>query len=451
MESIHGFDFFRLKFDADGKLVGTQALTELKQRASAAGATDAVLLAHGFRNDENDAAGLYTRFLETFRQNLGRPELQDSLGSRRFIVAGVFWPSKAFKEAFGGDEGSVLGLGDDEMVQKELVREQLEELQADESLSPEQRERLDRAIQLLDEVKGDEAAQDELVENVLSVLTGAELDATEGLDDIRAKPGSELLAALRTPIILSTSEDDDDEGGTASVGAVHVSGDDDGETQGIGSFFGSIFGRIGQLLNVTTWYQMKNRSGIVGANGVAQVVRDLKVSQPALKVHLVGHSLGGRLMAACSKALANPKLQPDSVTLLQAAFSHYGFSANNGQGNVGFFRAVMQDQVVRGPLVATYSKLDTVVGKVYAIASRLAGDNVKAIGDADDPFGGIGRNGSQKTQESVKDVLHDVGQAYNFTTAKVNNLDGSANLITNHGDGTNPRVTYAFASAVAQT
>lgn len=449
MESVHGFDFFRLKFDASGKLQEAQTLEELKQRANAAGATDAVLIAHGFRNDENDATGLYTRFLETFRQNLSRPELQPSLGSRKFIVAGIYWPSKAFKEAFGDDEGSVQGLDGDE-VQKELVREQLEELQADEDLSPEQRESLDRAIQLLDEVKGSEEAQDELVEKVLSLLDGAEIDATEGLDEIRAKPGSELLAALRSPIILPTAADEEDDGGVSGVGDVFVPRGD-GETQGLGSFFGSIFGRIGQFLNLTTWYLMKNRSGIVGANGVAQAVRDLKASRPSLKIHLVGHSLGGRLMAACSKSLATPKLQPDSVTLLQAAFSHYGFSANNGQGKAGFFRAVMQDQVVRGPLVATFSKLDTVVGKVYAVASRLAGDNTEAVGDENDPFGGIGRNGSQKTQEAVKDVLHEVGQPYNFTTAKVTNLDGSANLITNHGDVTNPRITWAFASAVAQT
>jgi hypothetical protein len=448
METIHGFDFFRLSFDPKGKLQDAQALEELKQRADAAGATDAILLAHGFRNDENDATGLYTRFLETFRQNLGHPDLQPKLGSRNFIVAGIYWPSKTFKEAFGGDEGSVQGIGDNQELQKALVREQIEELQADEELSPEQREHLDRAIQLLDEVEGSDEAQNELVDNVLSLLDGADVDPMDGLEDIRAKEGSELLAALQFPIILPTATDEEDEGGVSSVGG--VSGED-GEAQGIGSIFGSVFGRIGQFLNLTTWYLMKSRSGTVGANGVAQAVRDLKQSRPSLKIHLVGHSLGGRLMAACSKSLANPKLQPDSVTLLQAAFSHYGFSANNGKGKEGFFRAVVQDQIVRGPLVATFSKLDTVVGKVYAVASRLAGDSVKAIGDKDDPFGGIGRNGSQKTTESVSDVLHEVGQAYTFQTGKVTSLDGSANLITNHGDVTNPRITYAFASAVAQT
>jgi hypothetical protein len=451
MESVQGFDFFRLQFDADGNPQTPQVLAELEQRAAAAGATDAILIAHGFRNDENDATGLYTRFLETLRQNLGRPEFQASLGARKYVVAGIYWPSKAFKEAFGGDEGSVQGL-DDELAQKQAVRAQLEDLKAD-ATTPEQRAKIDQAVQLLDQVEGSTEAQDKLVDNVLSLLAGAEKDPTEGLEEIRSKEGSELLDALRAPIILPTADgggDGESDGGAAGLGAVFVPGGD-GETQGIGSFFGSIFGRIGQFLNLTTWYMMKNRSGVVGANGVAKTVRDLKAKRPDLKVHLVGHSLGGRLMASCAKSLADPKLQPDSLTLLEAAFSHYGFSPDAGGGTPGFFRAVVQEKVVRGPLVATFSKLDTVVGKVYAVASRLAGDNVKAIGDANDPFGGIGRNGTQKTQEALVDKLHIAGQAYDFASGKVINLDGSDNLITNHGDVTNANVTYAFASVMTKT
>jgi hypothetical protein len=300
--------------------------------------------------------------------------------------------------------------------------------------------------------RGNRQAQDRFVEDVLSLLDGAEEDATEGLEQIRSKEGSELLDALKLPIVVSTGGEASDEGGAQSQVFVEPGLQPDGEAQGITSFFGSIFGRIGQFLNLTTWYQMKNRSGVVGATGVAKAVRDLKAKRPALKVHLVGHSLGGRLMAACAKALASPKLQPDSLTLLEAAFSHYGFSPDNGQGTPGFFRAVIAERVVRGPLIATFSAQDTVVGKVYAVASRLAGDNVKAVGDANDPFGGIGRNGTQKTQESVVDVLHAVDQAYgSFPSGKVVNLNGSGGLITNHADVTNEAVTYAFAAALAQT
>jgi esterase/lipase superfamily enzyme len=214
-----------------------------------------------------------------------------------------------------------------------------------------------------------------------------------------------------------------------------------------------VFGKIGQFLNLSLWYVMKNRCGVVGATGVAQAVRDLHSAAPSMRIHLVGHSLGGRLMAACVKTLAqDPVLHPDSLTLLEAAFSHYGLSANNGKGQAGFFRSVLAPAIVKGPFFATFSAQDNVVGKIYAIASRLAGDNVKEVGDAHDPYGGIGRNGAQSTDESISQRLLKANSGtYQFPIGKILCLDGSGGLITNHGDVTNSDVTFAFASALAQT
>ena len=226
----------------------------------------------------------------------------------------------------------------------------------------------------------------------------------------------------------------------------------EGGTQGVRAFFGSIAGRVGQFLNLTSWYVMKNRSGIVGQNGVAPCVRELRRDHPKVRVHLVGHSLGGRLMASCAKTLAQPPaVKVDSLTLLQAAFSHFGLSADNREGKPGFFRDVIKQKVVTGPMVATFSFQDTVVGKAYAIASRLAGDNTEAVGDGNDPYGGIGRNGGQNLTEMSSQVLHDAGAAYTFAPNIVHCLDGSGGLITSHGDVENERVTWAFASAVAST
>jgi hypothetical protein len=137
--------------------------------------------------------------------------------------------------------------------------------------------------------------------------------------------------------------------------------------------------------------------------------------------------------------------------LLEAAFSHFGFSPNDGRGHRGYFRKVVESGVVKGPLIATFSAQDSVVGTVYAVASRLAGQTTEAVGDANDPFGGIGRNGAQKTPEAVVQSLHAVGAAYQFAPGKILNLDGSGGLIKDHGDVTNPNIAYAFASAVAAT
>ena len=146
--------------------------------------------------------------------------------------------------------------------------------------------------------------------------------------------------------------------------------------------------------------------------GVAEAVRALHASRPDIRIHLVGHSLGGRLMAGCAKALSEaPKLQIDSLMLLEAAFSHFGFSSDNGHGTAGFFRDVIAKQVVKGPFVSTFSAQDTVVGQAYSIMSRLAGDNTREIGDASDEFGGIGRNGPLKTAEVANFPLNAPGIA----------------------------------------
>jgi hypothetical protein len=458
MASIEGFDFFPLHFDKNGVLQG--ALDELQQRAGTA--TDVIFIAHGFRNSEDDATGLYTKFLHNFRASLGRPELK-GVAQRNYAVAGVYWPSLAFQETFPQPSGgSVQAFGDDTSAQQQdAVEQQIENLKAE--VGPDDRGKLDQAKQLLAALDSDPDAQDRFVSLVFSVLGNSNLGAGEGVEEVRAQEGAKVLSKLRLPIIVSTQQaagTADAVGGVAGIGSTFATGGDssaEGGTQGLGSFVGSVLGAAGRFLNFTTWWVMKERSGVVGANGVAQAVRDLKSKHAGVKVHLVGHSLGGRLMASCAKSLcANPPLQPDSVTLLEAAFSHYGFSANAGLSddpakNVGFFRDVITAKISKGPLVATFSAMDTVVGHVYALASRVAGDNVRALGDANDPFGGIGRNGAQKTQESISGELHDVGDAYKYQIGVVNNLDGSNHLIVDHSDVTNERVTYAFASSVAMT
>lgn len=421
MRMIEKFAFFPLTFDQQGEMESRDEFDAMIDRAKAAPqATDVLFLAHGFRNDVNDATTLYTTFLKTFRAHLSRPEFSD-IADRRFVVGGVYWPSKPFRETYG-DEGRTRALRDPASAMAD-AKTQLQDLKKD--ATPAQRRKLDKAIKLLPKLAGSVKAQDEFVEQVLGLVEDSPKDATEGLPQLRGRRGSEVLARLST---------------TAAG------------TRGIGDVLGDIAGSVGHFLNLTLWYVMKDRSGTVGAAGVADAVREFHKACPNVRIHLVGHSLGGRLMASCVKALGkSPKLQVDSLLLLEAAFSHYGFSADNGRGIPGFFRDVIVKQVVKGPFVSTFSTEDTVVGRAYAIMSRLAKDNTRGIGDASDEYGGLGRNGPQKTDEVTTAPFRKPGTAYKFKPALINNLDGSGGFIKDHGDVTNEVVTYAFASAVAQT
>lgn len=458
MTQIHGFDYFQLHYGNDGNPANADELAALKQHLGGASApTDLIFIAHGFRNDENDATGLYSDFLASFRGDLGRPGFAQSLAGRKWAVAGVLWPSKKFSEGKSNDGGgSVQSLGDS-AVERAQAEAELRDLRDNGGITDEQKAKIDRAITLLDQIEGNPAVQDEFVSLVLSVTSTASADPLEGLDRVKARPGSEVLDVLKAPVILPTTVDD----GTSDGGAAGLDdsafpvASDDGSAQGLGNFFGSVLGAAGKLANLTTWYVMKDRSGAVGANGVAPAVRDLRAAFPNLKIHLVGHSLGGRLMASCAKTLASdPRLQPDSLTLLEAAFSHYGFSTQNGDRAEGFFRQVIAPaSIVKGPLIATFSSKDTVVGYAYAITSRLASDNTRAIGDKNDQYGGIGRNGAQQCDVALEMALNQAGQAYGapFPLNKVVCLDGSAGLINNHSDITNPNVTWAFANSLALT
>jgi len=447
MDKIASFDFAALRFDADGKPL---APTEINGFVDAASTfDDVILLAHGFRNSELEARGLYTEFLTNFAAHI--PAL--GLGQRKFLTGGVFWPSKAFKETDDFEAESAGGTT--QSIDDPVVATAGERVEAEAGLADlrdtiaceEQKPKIEQAIRMLDTLESSDQAKDKFVELVFSVLDDVQLDPTEGLDAIRSREGAQVLNLLKEDVQLPPTSGGQ-EGNALSFNTDFTVGD--GSTQGIRDIVHSVFGAVGRLINVTTWYTMKERSGTVGAAGVADVVRSLRHRYPKLRIHLVGHSLGGRLMTSCVKAVA----EKDAVTtliLLEAAFSHYGFSATPG-GKPGFFRDVLVKKVVRGPILATYSAQDAVVGITYALASRLAQDNVKAIGDANDEYGGIGRNGAQNLQPSLQEVLHPAGQVYGaFTNGVVLNLDGSGGLIKNHGDVRNPAVAWAAASAIAST
>jgi hypothetical protein len=447
METLEGFDFVALNFDGDGKLMSEAALDELKTRAKTA--TDAIFIAHGFRNSESEARRLYSDFLRNFKANMQRPELAN-LAARNFVAAGIFWPSKSLPESAADRVKTNAQSADDDGAlrceEARQTRQQLVELR-DTIASEAQKPRIDRAIALLTRLEDDTAAQDEFAACVKTLLEAVSLEQNEGLDKFKSQEGSEALSRLEAPVILPAAA-----GGGGNVNSLDIDvggGDGGGQAQGFFDAVGSVMGAAGRFVNMTTWYIMKDRCGKVGANGTAAAVRAVAAANPAIKIQLVGHSLGGRLMAATAKSLDTGMVA--SLNLLEAAFSHYGFS-KSPKGAAGFFGDVLSRSVVRGPIIATYSASDSVVGLAYSLASRLAGDNVKGIGDENDEYGGIGRNGTQLLATAKVERLHQPGSPYTLAVGNVvTNLNGSGGLITSHGDVTNAAVTYAVASAIAGT
>jgi hypothetical protein len=206
-----------------------------------------------------------------------------------------------------------------------------------------------------------------------------------------------------------------------------------------------------RLLNFVTYYQMKKRAGSIGENAVYPLLRRVKAAQPKLKLHLIGHSFGGRLVAATARGSdGEPAIPVSSMTLLQAAFSHNGFAENFHKDKDGYFRTVLEDQRVTGPIAVTHTDNDKAVGLAYPLAQKLNRDDASGFGGPDDRFGGIGRNGAQHTPEADAGKLLEVGGAYAFKAGRVSNLKADA-FVSNHGDVAGPQVAHAAVCVIATT
>jgi hypothetical protein len=150
METIEGFDFLPLVFEKDGALQDPDELDALIEHVVSAPATDVIFIAHGFRNDVGQSTRLYTDFLKNFRNDLARPSFRE-VADRSFVVAGVYWPSKAFRETFGESAEGTRSLQNPALAMAD-AKEQLEELKKD--ATPAQRRSLDKAAALLPKLEG---------------------------------------------------------------------------------------------------------------------------------------------------------------------------------------------------------------------------------------------------------------------------------------------------------
>jgi hypothetical protein len=72
---------------------------------------------------------------------------------------------------------------------------------------------------------------------------------------------------------------------------------------------------------------MKNRAGVVGKDGVGPVIAELSRELPSLRIHLIGHSFGARVVSFALAGLPTGGPTPvKAVTLLQSAYSRFAFA-----------------------------------------------------------------------------------------------------------------------------
>jgi predicted alpha/beta hydrolase family esterase len=457
-EQLAGYPYTEVRFDKAARLVDDGDRTALQQMVRQSAVTDLLLLSHGWNNDMDDARAMYRQMADSLR---AVQDGEDSalLAGRTIALVGVLWPSKKFADV-DLIPGGAASFGSDPA---ERLERRIDDL-SDAFDAQDGSARLAEARGLTSQLEDSPAARRRFVELVRGAVPGDVGEDEDASGIFLEMDPEQLFANLDDPSL------DDPTwlppapavGGGAAVldaggGAVFDGGasafdgggvGEPGAAAGSGAGFGlgGMVRAAERLLNYATYYQMKARAGLVGERGLAPLLHE--IATPGVRIHLVGHSFGGRLVSsAAAAATESGAAHVDSLVLLQAAFSQFGFAQNWEPHTDGAFRGLLTDGRLAGPLVITHTRNDKAVSIAYAIASRIANQAGAELGGPTSRFGGMGANGAQRTPEAEQQTLLPISGRYAFARGRAYNLRADA-FVADHGDVTGREVAHAILSSV---
>jgi hypothetical protein len=390
------------QFDAARKLIGT--------------GTDVLMVAPGWNNDMPSAERMFTHLTDNIDALLN--------GRRTLTVVGLQWPSKQWGSDADDTSAHGAGLTDDVTDLIGRIAVTVEDPATREALTA-----------LAPRLSSDGDAQRQFLGILRGLLPPPSRVADDDALPLALLSGSvpEVLDAVSAATATTSNR----------IGSGTVPGFSAGG--GLGFHLPKLnpLQAFKDVLNTTTFYTMKERAGNVGTRGVAALLADVR---GVARVHLAGHSFGARVVSAAVAATDTPI---SSVSLLQGAYSHRGLAAADATLGMpdGAFRRALTGGQLHGPMIVTHTHNDKAVGLAYALASRLAHQIAAGVGDAADPYGGLGANGAVGTEEAVEGRLGDQTTAYSFQPGRVHNLLADK-FVSSHSDITNPAVANAVLAAI---
>jgi hypothetical protein len=193
-------------------------------------------------------------------------------------------------------------------------------------------------------------------------------------------------------------------------------------------------------LRTLSFWTMKDRARRFGEEAVHPLLRQLLevAAGRDVRFHLMGHSFGCIVASAAvagppgSAALPRPV---DSLVLVQGAFSLWSFCYDIpfASGTPGYFRRVVGEGRVRGPIVTTQSRFDTAAGTWYPRAAWAGHQVAFDVGELP-KYGAVGSYGIQGPGVPVaNDVMRPAGATYAFQPGRIYNLESSQFI--NEGGG----------------
>jgi hypothetical protein len=432
-ESRGGLPYFEIEFNLDGRLVRDTGL----QGAAAAGHLDDVFVfSHGWNTSAGSAGRLYTRMFNLLGPMLSR---RSPAAADRTALVGVFWPSLLFPED-DPDAGAAAGAAAPGVAGAAPGGAGAALAEALTPAFPDNAENLREIGRLLDKQGGpDELA--EFHQRVKRLVTTPALDDGEDSGETAARD-------LPTGAVIAYYS-----------GWPQANG---GAAQGLLDPVQALWGGAREVLRTLSYYEMKNRGGVVGRVGLGPLLSGLITADGHRpRVHLMGHSFGARLVAYALSGLA-PELvggasPVKSLLLIQGAFSHFAFTGalpfdrRRGGALAGF-----QDRV-DGPLLSTFAARDRAVGWWYPLASMLKRQDADSHDDLLRRWGAMGADGFQ-VDDAVGIGLGAEGSAYDLRSGTFYRVDGNSvikelqSAISGaHSDICHPEVTWLALAAARLT
>ncbi|HET7074522.1 MAG TPA: serine-threonine protein kinase [Mycobacterium sp.] len=435
---------WRLTFDKDGG-VDPQTLTELKQGIADNRLTDLVLFSHGWNTDEAAANSLYDRWFQLLADQV------DANVKVGFV--GVRWPSQLWRDepipdfdpAPKRDAGGAAALEERPTTAAgppTIDPAQLEDLK---EIFPAGTAQLDAIAALLTQ----EPSQEQ-VNALFAAMREFSKATLTGFNDGEAKQSDQpgMLGAQQNPNDVFTKFAD-------KLAEAGVDFSDGGGTAGLGDFANKLLNGAKEALRQLTYWQMKNRAGVVGENGLGPVIGQLAGQFDGLRIHLIGHSFGARLVSFALAGLpaANPS-PVKAVTLLEGAYSRFAFSnplpflTELDEPRAGALAGRLDR--IDGPLTVCFSSHDLALGIFYPLASAAAGDDSAALSDPLSRWRAMGSDGAFGPDPQP---LGRAGSVYPFKVGEILNLDAS-DVVTRggppagaHSDIFYPQLAWVVAAA----
>jgi hypothetical protein len=461
MQKIAGWDHWPVSFDRAGTADVAMRAALLDQVARA-DLTDLIVMSHGWNAGPQAATGLYQHWFGML------PPLMPAGSTARVGTVGVYWPAMLWPdEAPPTDDG--VGGGAASLPEPESPGAPVAAL-SEVYPDPGQQGILRQLAALLDAQSPDPRELNQFHE-LMRQLAATEPQAISPEDagpltmldedprDLAARFAATLDSARLDRVTAQAASDDADEGGAAVLSDLTLSDtDDEVAAAGIGQVTGRLWNGAKEALRQFTYWQMKQRAGTVGQHGLGPMLADLSHRSPDMRLHLIGHSFGARLVSFSLLGLDGGSPSPvRSLTLLEGAFSHFAFAPRlpHDPARSGALSGMMAR--VAGPLLACYSSHDTAVGLFYPVASMTAHDDAAGLTDElTFRWGAMGHDGAQAVAAPVV-PLQAVSARYHLAPSQFTNIDASSIVCHGkppsgaHSDIVHPELAWAMLTAAGLT